>query len=626
MHDEPQDVPPIDALLENEQGERLGFEIFISYRVRPDEDLAGELRSLLESAIEPRPRVFVSGLGGLRASADSYREQLRHAAMKADAYVGLITKASVDREWIFFEAGAAFGRGVLYAPVIVDLTPSELPTSIGGYQGVMAKDQSRMRDFVEDVAKAIGAHLKPHFGQRFSRFAKAVDAYGKPDASQELSGVQLAIHLVDTGRKEEAETLFDELAEKEERPEVKANIKITKLVFTRKDNDGLLELLERQTPEVKETAIFKLWLGVHETNPVKATQLLRQASDGPLEGFHRRWALEALIRNEFELGHAREATRRLLDAFASEDRRLRALAAKQLAVHVADGSAFLKLLLLVEATLDESFDHFLNTVRFCWEKGYTSIGLHMAARCLSEKENDDSHLYRGLLRGKAGLRSLEFADYRAAAKYGASVAKSNMANMLHGGAVAEAGLEILRDHIGDYNSADPGLPYQVRADLERSVSNERKAEAELRVYGSRVATAFHRLLESWRRRTDRPRTDGKWRGSVASSEWTVSVAGGHVSVFLKEKPLAVQELSPLSGFYVALEDGEPRLVFVCGEEIEAVGLKGLSGTGVVDWLDLRRDPDLVEGLALLPAGSDGVARALPASSEPAGPSGNPPSV
>ncbi len=287
---------------EKEETVVAGFNIFISYRVRPDEELAGELRALLESAIEPKPRVFISGLGGLRASTDSYREQLRAAAMNADAYVGLITKASVDREWIFFEAGAAFGRGVLYVPVIVDMTPSDLPTSIGGYQGVVAKDQARMRDFVDDVAKAIGARTKPHFSQRFGRFAKAVEAYGKPSAAEELSGVPLAIDLIEAGRREEAEKLFDELAEKEERPEKRANIRITKLVFMRKDGTGLLELLESEAPELKDTAIFKLWLGIHETNPVKAMQLLREASAGPLEGFHRRWALEALVRNEFQLG------------------------------------------------------------------------------------------------------------------------------------------------------------------------------------------------------------------------------------------------------------------------------------------------------------------------------------
>lgn len=51
------DSPPFEEIGD-------GIDIFVSYRVRPDEGLAGELKNLLESSIEPKPRVFVSGLGG----------------------------------------------------------------------------------------------------------------------------------------------------------------------------------------------------------------------------------------------------------------------------------------------------------------------------------------------------------------------------------------------------------------------------------------------------------------------------------------------------------------------------------------------------------------------------------
>src|SRR5687767_6356281 len=114
------------------------FQVFISYRVKPDETLAAELKLLVESAIEPSPRVFVSGVGGLRVSADGYRQQLQNAAQQTKAFIAVVTQASVDREWIVFEAGAAFGRGVIYAPLLIDIAPGDLPSSIGGYQAVVA--------------------------------------------------------------------------------------------------------------------------------------------------------------------------------------------------------------------------------------------------------------------------------------------------------------------------------------------------------------------------------------------------------------------------------------------------------------------------------------------------------
>jgi len=429
-----------------------------------------------------------------------------------------------------------------------------------------------------------GAKVKAHFGQRFGRFSKAVESYGRPP-KEELSGVRLAIDLVETGRLIEGTKLFDELETAEGLPEAKANIRITKLVFTRKDKEGLLELLEKQPPELQNTAIFKLWLGVNETNPVRAVQLLREAYTGGLDGFQLRWALESLVRNEFQLGHNRAASQRLLEVLAVPDRRLRAAAAQQLAIHLGDSDQILKLLLLVEATLDPSFEHMLSATRFCWEKHFTAVGLHLARRCLNEKANDDSHLYRGLLRGLAKLRSLEFADYRKAAQQGASVAKSNMASILHSDAVAEAGLEILREHVGDYSSSDPGSPYEVRALLERSVDAERKKEEDLCSYGNRVTKAIHRLFETWRRRPSQRHRDGKW-GARTATTYRLSSERQQLSITLEGQALTVRELAPLEGFYVALQGETVRLLVVFGLEVEAIALHGFAEAGTLEWLEL----------------------------------------
>jgi hypothetical protein len=216
------------------------------------------------------------------------------------------------------------------------------------------------------------------------------------------------------------------------------------------------------------------------------------------------------------------------------------------------------------------------------------MGLYMASRCVFEKMNEESYLYRGLLRGQAGLRSLAFEDYRAAAQQGASVAKSNMASMLSSGAVAEAGLEILRDHVGDYNSDDPGSPYEIRAALERSVAKERKAESELRTYGDRVTKAIHRLLEGWRRsRGGSARIEGQWQGRTEVGMLELTVTSEHVAVTLEKSVLAVQEVVPLDGFYAAFEASKVRLLFVIHDDVEMVAVNGLSEAGTVEWLELQ---------------------------------------
>jgi len=562
-----------------------GFDIFVSYRVRPDEELAGELRTLLESTIDPKPRVFVSGLGGLRASADGYREQLRKAARNAKVYVGLITKASIDREWIFFEAGAAFGRSVLYAPILVDVSAGELPESIGGYQGVTARDQARMRELTEDLAKELGAQSKTHFAQRHARFAKAVEDYGRKETEEELSGVPLAIRLMERGRRDESVKLFDELVESADSPEKKANIGITKLVFSRKEGADLLELLEAQPNDVKATAVGKLWIGVYETNPLKAVNLLREAWDGGLEGFHRRWALTTLAIKEFELGHASSATKRLLEGLASEDRHLRGDAAQRLATQVEHESPIGRLLLLVEATLDPTFEHWHELAQYCWKMEYSALALYASAVCIGQKDNGESRLARGLARHQNGLYSLAFEDYRTAARQGISVAKSNMAALLSRGPVAEAGLEILRDHAGEFNCSDPGLPYQIRSELERTVAKEREAEESLSGYGDKVVKALHRLVESWLRgRKEHSRRQGSWKVIGTSHQGCVTVNGDKVAAVLDDKELVVQAVHPLDEFYVAMEGSTTRLFFVAGGDFEAVAIDGFAATGKLEWL------------------------------------------
>jgi hypothetical protein len=81
--------------------------------------------------------VFVSGLGGLKASSVGFKPQLQKAVQEAQVFVGIITPASKDREWIFYEAGAAWGRGAIYVPLLVDLAAHDLPSSIADYQVLM---------------------------------------------------------------------------------------------------------------------------------------------------------------------------------------------------------------------------------------------------------------------------------------------------------------------------------------------------------------------------------------------------------------------------------------------------------------------------------------------------------
>ena len=111
------------------------------------------MKTLLETVLEPPPNVFVAEDGGLLPSAQTYRNQLGNAARTAVAFVGIITNTSKDREWIHFEAGAAWGRALLYAPVLVDISAEELKDTIGAFQSICIDQPTHICLLIKQLAK-----------------------------------------------------------------------------------------------------------------------------------------------------------------------------------------------------------------------------------------------------------------------------------------------------------------------------------------------------------------------------------------------------------------------------------------------------------------------------------------
>ena len=131
--------------------------IFVSYHSKEDQTLASALKVLFETVLEPPPNVFVAGEGGLLPSAQTYRNQLWNAARTAVAFVGIITSTSKDRAWIHFEAGAAWGRGRLYAPVLFGISAESLKDTIGAYQSICVDQPKQVCLLVEELAKLTDA-------------------------------------------------------------------------------------------------------------------------------------------------------------------------------------------------------------------------------------------------------------------------------------------------------------------------------------------------------------------------------------------------------------------------------------------------------------------------------------
>lgn len=595
------------------------IDVFVSYRVDPDEPLAEELKALLEGAIEPTPSVFVSGAGGLEVSSVGFRQQLQEAAQQASAFIAIITQASTEREWLFFEAGAAFGRGVIYAPLLIDTARGELPSSIGGSQAVKASDQHSIRRMVHRIAQELGSKLKPRFGNRYSRFARAVENYGKEDKGESGSPPDIirAMRLMESSREDEAAQLFSQLMGEAKTPGGKARIEIAKAISSPREERTMLEALDDVPPEHRETSIYQLWRGDKETNPREGMRHLEAALDGDMTGFFLAWATTRMAEREVSIGDLASARQRLLQAAGSTDRVVRSAAARALAKLFDDTDKFGALLLHL-ISLDRETNR-RSTLDFCHTHGFTTIGLYLASREPSTEATGSDSLTRGLLRHQAGLHSLAYLDYSKAAHAGLGVAKSNMAVLLESGPVPGAAVELLRQHEGDYNARNPGIPHAVRGRVEQSLSEDTRKEDALRASGEQVFQTLRYCADLGFSKLG-PGLSGAPCTWQARDEWTISWDGQDLEVKHADRTLEVSKIEPFPCLFVASERSEIRLIVSLGSQASAWTLPGFAEPGETNLIALtpvaaatREDsaPRLPDDSQPLPASTTGAERALP---------------
>lgn len=481
------------------------FDIFVSYRVRPDEYIANAVKVLLESALSPKPRVFVSGIGGIQSSNLGFREQIQNAVTTARAVVAVITKNSLEREWIFFEAGAAFGRNIFYAPLLFGISPGELPSSIASYQATDSTEKSKMLDFLRDIAQATGLIAGSHIGKSFEKFSRAIKSHDERDgitASDLHADVDAtvadAFSAMRSGAIEEGLKLFDGLVERATTAEEKAGVRCKRAfaVSSYKEDEerSLKQLLLDEEPNTKSTAIYNYWMGHAEDNPLRAIRHYELAleRDGDIPSGTKGAAIVSLARQELLVGRRVRGLDRLLDALRSPDRELKARAAQAIYTHLRGADFLTKLILCVEM-LEDDLGIASEATDFFISGGLIGLAIYSAVRNIRIKDSGTARLNRGRARHISALSSLAFSDYRSASASGISVAKANMALLLGEGAVSEAGLEILRAHEGEIDSADPAAPYDTRARLERHVHEETKKEKELYDQGEACAAALRSM-------------------------------------------------------------------------------------------------------------------------------------
>lgn len=115
--------------------------VFLSHSTQ-DSWIAGKIVEALEQGGKPfRVEVFLderSIEGG-----DDIAEEIRKAIEQCDEFVVLMSRYSVDRNWVVAEIGAAWGQRKRITAIADKVTPQEMPKVIGPYKSVDLNDFDR---------------------------------------------------------------------------------------------------------------------------------------------------------------------------------------------------------------------------------------------------------------------------------------------------------------------------------------------------------------------------------------------------------------------------------------------------------------------------------------------------
>ncbi|MCF6227131.1 MAG: toll/interleukin-1 receptor domain-containing protein [Planctomycetes bacterium] len=276
-------------------------QVFVSYRVGDDVELAEALKALIADSVTPQPEVFVSSKGGLKPSRLGLKPQLQKAVQGSSIVVGVITGNSVDRDWVIFEAGAAWGLGAPYAPVLHDVTAEEMPSVYGDNYAHRSTDRNEMLSLVRAVADLTGGRVRGQFSTRYRKYRDVVVNYVRSknptramtflsEADYETS--EDSYFLFAQGREDEAQKQIEQRVNDTQENDEKARILSEQLIYQQaKSNIEKVKILESWPQELRETYAYIYWRAVFEPDKSLALSMIDDAIKKSVKTVDERAAL-----------------------------------------------------------------------------------------------------------------------------------------------------------------------------------------------------------------------------------------------------------------------------------------------------------------------------------------------
>jgi len=137
-------------------------QLFISH-CSDDVELAAGLIALLRVALNlPSSAIHCSSVDGYRLPGGANTdEQLRREVHDAEAFVGIVSSASVRSMYVLFELGARWGVGRQMIPLLAPGTPtSVLGGPLAGLNALSAESISQLHQLLSELATALSVKLE----------------------------------------------------------------------------------------------------------------------------------------------------------------------------------------------------------------------------------------------------------------------------------------------------------------------------------------------------------------------------------------------------------------------------------------------------------------------------------
>ena len=133
--------------------------IFISH-INEERPLALRLQKLLETALSPKPPVFVSSDYDSIKSGEEWYRAILGGIRRSEAVVVLLSPESIDRRWINFEAGFGLGQESQVIPVVWrGLTKGEVGFPLGQLHARELADRDECAALLRHLAAAFHLEL-----------------------------------------------------------------------------------------------------------------------------------------------------------------------------------------------------------------------------------------------------------------------------------------------------------------------------------------------------------------------------------------------------------------------------------------------------------------------------------